>query len=651
VAIYLILFPLVVHGTDGQAIGRPHATFVALFGTFQVFTVDADIGQTISAYASSGDPLAAPEALYAAILCTVAPVLAVGFVLTFFQTFSAYLRFVARRWADLNVLSELNEASIALATSLRQAEPKALIVFTDVFQANTELAADLVDQARGLGATCFKNDILSLPRWRSRRARIRCFIMGSDESENVRHAVGIVTDPWYARRPETDLFVFSDTVLSALALSQRSGRVRVRRTNPARIMVHYWLWRDRTSPAGLDDAAPSGSAVRPSHQPSGLDLFYDAVPDGPDRNISAVIIGLGAAGLEMVKALSWYCQMDYAGGSYRLRINAFDQRRDATARFAADFPGLAEGGHFGPSPRPNSPREDAIYDVRVHGDIDVTSPALTEALSQIDPVTFVFISLGDDLVNLEMAVKLRRWFARQGQRPRIVAVARQAGAITAQLSAVAGTKSGQAEGIDLIGGLTEVYRFETVVQSELEMRGLLSHVSWRSRSLERRSPWTEADIESFWENEYFYTSSLAPPLHWKARRGLPQPGLPGAHKLGADAVGLPGAVPPGSKRSKAEERVIMRLEHARWNAFMRAQGFIWGATKDLVVAKTHPDLVLFSELSVEGQAKDINDYLDVLRNLELWQAELIALPVGNPDKAFLPALTSFISQARRLVSD
>ena len=58
-----------------------------------------------------------------------------------------------------------------------------------------------------------------------------------------------------------------------------------------------------------------------------------------------------------------------------------------------------------------------------------------------------------------------------------------------------------------------------------------------------------------------------------------------------------------------EERDIIEvLEHRRWNAYMRAEGYVFSGSKDKRsrndLAKMHHDLVDFSSLSEEDKRKD-----------------------------------------------
>lgn len=58
-----------------------------------------------------------------------------------------------------------------------------------------------------------------------------------------------------------------------------------------------------------------------------------------------------------------------------------------------------------------------------------------------------------------------------------------------------------------------------------------------------------------------------------------------------------------------QERVIIeRLEHRRWNAYMRAEGYIYSGSPEKPsrndLAKMHNDLVEYSSLSEEEKRKD-----------------------------------------------
>ena len=600
IAIYLLTLPTVTSAYTSP-LSWSNTIFGALYVTFQIFVANADISGPLDAFRTASDIGTQVQAAYTIILFAIAPLMAIGFLLTFLQTFSAYARYLIHPLREVNVFSELNERSIALATSIRAENRRNKrsdsIVFTDVVLANNEPSRELIEQAHSLGALCFKNDALSLPlRWHRPGALLRFFLMSSDDEKNLQHAVGIISHDYYGSRDNTDLYVFSASVESELALRYRPGKVRVRRVDYTRELVYDWLWR--TPSTASDIAAGAG-------RPAGLDLFANAIPlPNNDKAISAVILGLGGYGLEMLKALAWYCQMDTASGTYRLTVNAYDKDSCAATRFATDYPELADGTHNGPSPTREHPRQDALYDITVHGGVDALSPDIFDQLSSLTEITFVFVCLGDDSRNLEAAVRLRKWLVQdnqnhfcQGNTPQIVVVSYHSKQVQTALQAsleATRTHASKDVRIDLIGDIVEVYSYDAVIKSLVEHNGLVSHMQWASLTSD---DWHRAE-STFWTDSYLYGSSIAVPIHWRARRML----------------AIPGAT--STSRTESEQEFLSRLEHARWNAFLRGEGFVRGDVKDLAVAKTHPLLVPFDDLPDDEKQKDRNDSLDALASIK-----------------------------------
>jgi len=609
IAVYLLLFPMVSGIVSPRGVGWLGAALGTVYATVQAFTAGIGLVEVLENFQQASSWLLKAKYLYTALLLAAAPLVTISFLLTFFQAFSTYARCLLSRRNDVNVFSELNERSVALADSLRSNDAKAVIIFMGVVLANNVPSADLIAQARGLGAICFKKGVLSFPiRLFSRQSKIRMFILGSDDREDVWCAATITKDPRYAKRDETDLYVFSDTVEGELALRYRSSDVHVRRIDPARLLVYDWLWRDRGA------------------RPAGLDLFENAAPEGSNRLISAAIIGLGGHGREMLKALSWYTQMDFDDGSYRLRINAYDQDPEAEGRFKAACPELLQAGHE----QISRPRQDAFYEISVHGGVDATDAGLVDTLLGVDPLTFVFISVGDDSRNMQIATEIRRGFARQSRPVHILVISRNSKTLAHALGEeTVRRKADDLPRIELIGDLAEVYNYDTVIHSVMELNGLTCHMAWADRE---KIAFAQAE-RTFWEDEYSYSSSIAVPIHWRARR----------------ALGIPGACVPSDQRSLAQKNLHRRLEHARWCAFIRSEGFIRADVKDVAVAQTHPLLVEYDALPAKQHEKDDNDSQDTLRAFE---AELADPTVDVHQKAdSLGALRDLVARVRPAVLD
>ena len=71
---------------------------------------------------------------------------------------------------------------------------------------------------------------------------------------------------------------------------------------------------------------------------------------------------------------------------------------------------------------------------------------------------------------------------------------------------------------------------------------------------------------------------------------------------------IPGADKKEEDLTEQERDIIEKLEHRRWNAYMRAEGYIYSRSKDKSsrndLAKMHHDLVDYASLSEEDKRKD-----------------------------------------------
>lgn len=299
----------------------------------------------------------------------------------------------------------------------------------------------------------------------------------------------------------------------------------------------------------------------------GAEIFERAKAQG-NGNISAVVVGLGGYGKETVKALTWYCQMD----GYTVTIDAFDADKRAESKFTALCPEIMSKRYNGVQ------REgEAAYTVRVHSDMDVHTAEFEKAVSLITGATLVVVALGDDELNIRTAVRLRALFERQGVRPAIRAVVYNEKLVDA-LQGVKNFKN-QSYDIEFIGDVQTRYGEDVIIGNEMEQEALACHLKYGAE-------------EDFWRFEYNYDSSVATAIHKRARIAC---GFLWAAKKEEDLT--------------IEERAELEcIEHRRWNAYMRACGYVYSGSKDAAsrndLAKMHHNLVPFDDLSEEDKRKD-----------------------------------------------
>lgn len=484
------------------------------------------------------------------LLMVFAALLTFSFVISFFKNLSAYIKYGACYFRNVYIFSELSEKTIALAQDIRMHHPSAALVFADSFRVRDDEHRQLNADARELGAICFKKEIEAIDfKFHSRHREIWFFAMAEDEELNLSQGLHLFNA--YGKMENSHLFVFtsgaeSEVLFTASVDSKEyENGMKVRRVNPTRSLVLRTLYEN------------------------GYELFQNAknIPGG-EKLISAVIVGLGDYGSDMVRALSWFCQMD----GYKVQIDAFDKDPLAGERFAGLCPELMDDEHNGVS----VPGE-AEYRISIHSGIEVAMNSFANEIAKLKDATYVLVALGSDDENLRAALKIRMLFERVGAHPVIQAVIYS----TERKNALTGRANfrGQSYDIDYIGDIKSFYAEEVIIDSDLEQDALVRHMKYGSEA-------------SFWAYEYNYRSSIALAVHARMRR----------------LCGIAGAFKEENELDEHERAVIEQLEHKRWDAYMRSEGYIFSGSTDKSsrndLAKMHNDLVPFAYLTEEEKRKD-----------------------------------------------
>ncbi len=522
VAFSAFLFVLPIYRAKGMTEGVGgglYAVAVSLQHIFRMFVMDGSIGEVTELLASYRVVMAAGSyhgyMLWGSVLYALAPILTFGFLLSFFKNLSSYLHYYRHFGREVHCFSELNEKSLALAKSIGKPHAKGFfkakkvrLVFADIVDRNEETLLALIEEAEELGAILFRKDIVDLwlaPRhpgrvsaWRYEKrlrtikkneaphkaGRYHFYLTEEDETEKLRHISGLMKR--YRDRADVCLYVFSDSVACNSFLTsynEENGKdgafaLKIIHVDPIRSLIYYDLGK------------------------SGLSLFQkaNALRAREVREISAVIVGLGKYGMEMLKALLWYCQLP----GYRIKITAFDEDAGTIDRFRAMCPEIPV----------NLPLDlpDAEGDMRCTVNIK-TGRADDESfrgeLYKLSDVGFLFVALGNDSQNIAASLRIRTWMEQWGRAPMMKTVvydSELAGRLGADPCASSEkTTRREKQNIQIIGDLDSFYSYETVIDSKLIGKGLDVHIRWGDTAT------------SFYMNDYNYFSSLASALHRELR--------------------------------------------------------------------------------------------------------------------------------------
>lgn len=544
-AVWIAVVPVLVTMFQDTSVWQLYALFLSIIQTLQIFTINVGADFILDTIGQAPEAVSTIYSCYMTLLFVSAPVLTVSSVALMFSNVATRLKYLLQYRRDVFVFSALNEKSLLLAQSIRQNHKDALILFTGIHKDEEASADEMHKACQGISALLFEQEITAVNYSRhSGKARLTFLVLGENENENVLTALKLVQQ--FQNRSQTDLFVLSSGVEGELLLSHAGNeRMRVRRINEVRSLVYRFLYDE------------------------GVRLFEQAVPgqDGT-KKITAAIVGLGPYGTEMLKALTWFCQMT----GYSVELHAFDQDPAAEDKFAALCPELMStmlnGVHI--------PGE-GEYTIQIHAGMEVSTRSFAEAYMAIPAVSFVFVALGDDKENIVQAANIRMLSERSGSKPIIKTILHNAEEREA-LSSVTNYR-GQPYAIESINGFAAANFEELMLGSDLEKIALERHLKWGKE-------------DEFWNYEYNYRSSMASAIHSKVRI----------------LCGVPGADKPEDQRTIAERDGIEVLEHRRWNTYMRSEGYVYSGSPDRAsrndLGKMHHDLIPFELLSEEDKRKD-----------------------------------------------
>jgi hypothetical protein len=546
---FVLYLPILFSSFEGKNSSGFDKVAASLYQMIRMFIIEGDFEDIADNVTQGAGICPAAYTAFFSILFIVSALLTFGFVLSFFRNASAYRRYFFHYTRDVFVFSQLNEKSCMLAQSLSATKGR-LLVFTNVDDQLQEQGDKLVENARELGAICFKKDIISMNfAAHKKRRELNFFLISEDQTENVDQAIKLL--PTLVNRNAANLYVFSTQVEAEMLLTRAyneladNTKVKVRRINEVQSLILNNLYEN-----GYEK------------------LFKSAYDDGTGvKRINAVVIGMGQHGTEMTKALTWVCQMD----GYLPEIHTFDIDPMAEERFASQCPELMEF-----SGKLDIPGE-TTYTLSIHSGVDVDTATFDRLVAALPKTTYVFVALGNDEKNIATAVKLRAMFEGLGYKPEIQAVVYDFDKNTA-LDGITNYRN-QSYNIDFIGDRKTSYSEQVILNCAIEKTALSRHMKW-------------GEEHQFWQYNYNYKSSVASVVHKKLR----------------EECDIPGVKVAPAQRTDEELWAIRIMEHRRWNAYMRSEGYRYSGSdkpesrNDL--AKRHHCLIPFDRLSVKDKEKD-----------------------------------------------
>lgn len=619
-SVLLIFIPIYYTSYDfGDKFGVFRPLLIAFHNTIRIFILDGDFEIIVASLRDQSIFLRIPFSVHAAVLYVFAPALTFTNVLSLFKNAKHELRFKMCKAEKLYIMSELNKKSIALAKSIYEKREKAVIVFADVFVQNEEDDYEFLTQAREIKAICLKNDIAHLD-FISKKGDVELFLIGKDEAENVTQAVKITTELNKKNtKQNVKIFVFSSKPSAAYIIDS----------------IKYDNLLEYAEKEGYGENCFRIRRIDEQQQ-----LMWNTIPkmnlfdiaNRHDKTLSVLIVGFGNYGMEFFKMLTWYCQFE----GYKLQVNILDKKeRSIDSLIDRACPEFLKNNSDKNYP--------AQYDIKTFSCVDVLSSSihkliLNDETGRLKSTNLVFVSLGDDDLNIEVSIYLRSLFDRVNNVNAKSNITWEDEAVEIYSIVYDDHKSSILYNdekpndksqilenhkeipyhIHFIGGMSSQFSYDNIYDAELESRAYSHHIGWVDLEAQIYNEWlaageTEKIEKHYWyfnsanteeskakerkkyeKYEYYRRSSMAKEIYQRGVR---------ANSVLAE---LTACTKGGDKQTCDCENCgrRKRSEHLRWNAYTASVGYEYKKNVRADRALLHDNLCGWDDLSELDQQKD-----------------------------------------------
>lgn len=461
---------------------------------------------------------------YAAFIAS--PLLGSSLILSFVGDTLSKIRYAFPTLRKTYVFSELNDNSLLIAKGLKSKRKTPQIVFCDTKKAD----ASLIESARKLhGITLFcKCDSLKMKKL---AGRYEFCAVSENEDKNIELTRALI-EKYHDNTDEKiniTAFAKSNTNIRLIEkmLEKSESDLSVRFIDKIALFCNNLIYEN-----------PLYSSAEES------------------KKISVMIVGCGETGLRMLRTAAWYGQID----GYTLEIRVYDKKADAIEKiFYAECPGFASCEE---------------YDIRFIK-TDACSADFEEKIKenkQDTDSTVAYVFTDNDSLNLEISDRLFRIFRKSrgfGSTPKIFARIDDKSKFSLFSDKNEYLKD---RNIVLAGNVENLFSDKTFFNSNLENLALAVHLCYNGAlGLPSADKNYKDAVRNFKTSEYDRRSSMAAAIHITAK--LQSCGILDAGDYDLTMRKAFRFEKYMKNCSNEEHERLYRNEHARWNAFMRSEGY------------------------------------------------------------------------------
>ena len=479
-------------------------------------------------------------------LCILSPIVWGGVVLTLLESFSSWLAYrIFRLFVPVYFFSELTENSFMLAKSIKSAEKtrkkKCLCIFCDI---HSGTSTELKEEAKDNAFLLFKNAETAYVK--NPKHSQTFFELSENQDENLAHTRQLI-DCYAEKYVNADfsavkIYLFSEQEEAPLLLSSTDKKgIPVVLVNRHRFIANDLLF---------------------NHP------LYEVLSE-TEKTMNVLIIGAGKIGTELLKTVLWCGQL---GSEYPLKLTVIDKDAEAIKNtLQLGCPEFFNGE----------------YNITFL-QTDVTDHHFLHYLSEhCADANYVCICTGDDERNIQTALHVRAHYLRKdvtaSKKPFIAvevknriknAIVPEFTAKTRERLKKTELNSHKAMNYHLMafGGDNQLYSTQ-IPNSPLEKLAMNVHFAYELAFSEGKA--SEKDSrKNYYFNETNIRSDRANALHIRYKLFLLGYDIkPAEDSSDAEKKESGELIKALQKKIDTELLQLQKIEHERWNAFMRGEGW------------------------------------------------------------------------------
>lgn len=561
----IAFFPLYLmdnHSTPG---GILDVIFTALLGVARSMMGENSLLDTRESFLSTSGELSSISAVYTSFLHVVATLLLLGLLFSFFENFFPKIRYHLFSTGHLTIFSNVSDRTVLLAKDMklqadRGKKKNSTFVFLDDLSRITIDNARYLKELKSLNAFLFNEGTceISLPIFFKSNS-VDYFLLQDDDTINMKEAIEL-SQKW-------------SNPITKFKKKKLDIRIHIRSNTPEAEHIvdsieydsslKFRLIREtRTALYNLVDKYPLFLGIR-------------------ENNLTVLIIGAGQHGIEAIKTVAWCGQTLHITP----KIIVVDKSELVSKQFAQDCPEFISNGDY------------AIDFITV----DVTTEAYSKLLRTHPEIGYIICTLSDESLNIKTAMHTRGIYddirflpenACYMDEPLINILINHPFLHDVMGRMQFDTK--QNCHLNAFGSIAETYTWENITGSYLDCIGIAInrfyeldfakqtyHALSESEWMNKKEILIKNADENYEKKEYNRCSSIALGLHSKykiyailvesaknALNNYDWSSHPTSELIKeADAI----LTNHATGTSIVEELSV--LEHRRWNAYMRSQGW------------------------------------------------------------------------------